>query len=113
MRKYFILLSTLCLVLTSCEHEKKAGDKNAMMTMTPAQEEADRALAGRVQDVLIREEVLADPAKKIDIVIIDGAVILKGPVKNEEIKQAIEKKIKSVQGVKNVENQLHVNNAGQ
>jgi osmotically-inducible protein OsmY len=44
----------------------------------------------------------------VKIITNDGQVTLRGPVKTEEEKKAIESKAKQVAGVKNVENQLEI-----
>jgi osmotically-inducible protein OsmY len=44
----------------------------------------------------------------VKIITNDGKVTLRGPVKSEEEKKAVESKAKQVAGVKNVENQLEI-----
>ena len=50
----------------------------------------------------------AGPSNRPEIITNDGQVTLRGPVKTEEEKKAIEGKAKQVAGVKNVENQLEI-----
>jgi len=68
----------------------------------------DRDLTKRVRQSLMSDKSLSTYAHNIKIVAQDGKVTLKGPVRSEEEKSAIEAKATEVAGAGNVMNQLEV-----
>jgi len=68
----------------------------------------DRDLAKRVRQSVMSDKSLSTYAHNIKIVARDGKVTLKGPVRSEEEKSAIEAKATEVAGAGNVMNQLEV-----
>ena len=68
----------------------------------------DRDLAKRVRQSLMSDKSLSTYAHNIKIVARGGKVTLKGPVRSEEEKSAIEAKATEVAGAGNVMNQLEV-----
>src|SRR5262245_53391108 len=69
-----------------------------------SENEGDRAITRTIRDALIAEESLSINAKNVKIIAEDGMVTLRGLVKNEQEKSAIEAKAKRVPGVKKVDN---------
>lgn len=66
----------------------------------------DASLAHKVET-----EIFSDPdvpKGQVDVNAEDGVVILRGEVENEKLIQDLEERTRSVQGVKGVENLLHV-----
>ena len=70
--------------------------------------EADRTISQKIRGALTADESLSTNAKNVKIISNNGMVTLRGPVKNEQEKSAVEAKTKQVPGVKNVDNQLEV-----
>jgi osmotically-inducible protein OsmY len=68
----------------------------------------DRDLAKRVRSAIVVDKSLSTYAHNIKVVAQDGKVTLKGPVRSEEEKSAIETKAAEVAGAGNVINQLEV-----
>jgi hyperosmotically inducible protein len=68
----------------------------------------DRDLAKRVRSAIIADKSLSTYAHNIKVVAQDGKVTLKGPVRSDEEKSAIETKATEVAGAGNVINQLEV-----
>jgi len=68
----------------------------------------DRYLAKRVRSSIMEDKSLSTYAHNIKIVAQDGKVTLKGPVRSEEEKSAIEAKATEVAGAGNVNDQLEV-----
>jgi len=68
----------------------------------------DRDLAKRIRSAIVDDKSLSTYAHNIKIVAQDGKVTLKGPVRSEEEKSAIETKVTEVAGAGNVINQLEV-----
>jgi hyperosmotically inducible periplasmic protein len=79
---------------------KTAGDQS--------ENEADRKITQEVRKSIVDDDKLSTSAQNVKIITNDGQVTLRGPVKTEEEKKAIESKAKQVAGVKNVENQLEI-----
>ena len=73
--------------------------------------EADRTITQKIREALIADESLSTNAKSVKIISHNGMVTLRGPVKNEQEKSAVEARTKRVPGVKNVDNQLEVGTA--
>jgi hyperosmotically inducible periplasmic protein len=69
---------------------------------------ADRDLAKRVRAAIVDDKSLSPYAHNVKIMVQDGKVTLKGPVRSEEEKNAIEAKATEVAGAGNVINQLEV-----
>jgi len=66
----------------------------------------DRDLAKRIRSAIVDDKSLSTYAHNIRFIAQDGKVTLKGPVRSEEEKSAIEAKATEVAGAGNVINQL-------
>ena len=84
----------------SNDQTKTAGDQS--------ENEADRTISQNIRKAVTDDDSLSTNAKNVKIITNDGAVTLRGPVKSEKEKAAIEAKAKQVAGVKRVDNQLVV-----
>jgi len=73
-----------------------------------SENEADRTITQNIRKAINSDDSLSTNAKNVKIITNDGTVTLRGPVKNEQEKTAIEAKAKQVAGVKNVDNQLEI-----
>jgi osmotically-inducible protein OsmY len=85
-------------------------DRNAA-TQVPtdqAENEADREVSANVRKAVVGDDSLSINAQNVKIVTSNGNVTLRGPVKTEREKQAIEAKAKQVVGVHSVTNLLEV-----
>jgi hyperosmotically inducible periplasmic protein len=83
-------------------------------TKTPenqSENEVDRTISQNIRDVLRADDSLSPNAKNVKIITNQGMVTLRGPVKNEKEKNAIEAKAKGMTGVKSVDNQLEITTA--
>ena len=69
---------------------------------------ADRTITQNIRKAITSDDSLSTNAKNVKIITNDGTVTLRGPVKNEQEKTAIEAKAKQVAGVKSVDNQLEI-----
>ena len=87
---------------------KRDRDKNSPTADQQKMNATDRDLAKRVRQSVIGDKSLSTYAHNIKIVAQDGKVTLKGPVRSEEEKSAIEAKATEVAGAGNVMNQLEV-----
>jgi hyperosmotically inducible periplasmic protein len=79
---------------------------------TTAQEQkmdpADRATTKQIRSAITKDTSLSTYAHNIKIITQDGKVTLKGPVRSDEEKAAIETKAESVAGSANVTNELTI-----
>lgn len=69
---------------------------------------ADRETTRKIRSALMKDKSLSTYAHNIKIITRDGKVILKGPVRSEDEKAAIEAKAATVAGADNVTDQLTV-----
>lgn len=69
---------------------------------------ADRELTRKIRAALHQDKSLSTYAHNIKIVTQDGRVTLRGPVRSDEEKSAIESKATEVAGAGNVTNELEV-----
>jgi hyperosmotically inducible protein len=68
----------------------------------------DRQLAAQIRRAIVKDKSLSTTAHNVKIISQNGAVTLKGPVKSEEEKQAIESKATEIAGSGKVNNELQV-----
>jgi osmotically-inducible protein OsmY len=87
---------------------KRDRDKNSPTADRQKMNPTDRDLARRIRSAITDDKSLSTYAHNIKIVAQDGKVTLKGPVRSEEEKSAIETKATEVAGAGNVVNQLEV-----
>jgi osmotically-inducible protein OsmY len=87
---------------------KRDRDKNSPTADRQKMNPTDRDLAKRIRSAITDDKSLSTYAHNIKIVAQDGKVTLKGPVRSEEEKSAIESKATEVAGAGNVVNQLEV-----
>jgi hyperosmotically inducible periplasmic protein len=69
---------------------------------------SDRELARQIRKALVSDKSLSTYAHNVKIVATNGLVTLRGPVRSEEEKAAIESKAKAVAGVTDVRNELTI-----
>jgi hyperosmotically inducible periplasmic protein len=87
---------------------KRDRDKSSPTADGQKMNATDRDLAKRIRSAIVDDKSLSTYAHNIKIVAQDGKVTLKGPVRSEEEKSAIETKATEVAGAGNVVNQLEV-----
>ena len=80
--------------------ERNVGDRNEgrKTAQKQSENEADRAITQTLRDALTADESLSINAKNVRIITQHGMITLRGPVKNEQEKNAIEAKAKRVPG---------------
>ncbi len=69
---------------------------------------ADRQLAQQIRKALVKDKSLSTYAHNIKVIAQNGVVTLKGPVKSEEEKQAIEAKAAEIAGADKVTSEIQV-----
>jgi len=85
-------------------------DRNAANPTAGDQAEnpADRQITASIRRAVVADKSLSTNAHNVKIVTSNGMVTLRGPVKSDQEKAAIEAKAKQVAGVQSVNNQLEV-----
>ena len=87
---------------------KRDRDKSSPTADQQKMNPTDRDLAKRVRQSVMSDKSLSTYAHNIKIVAQDGKVTLRGPVRSEEEKNAIEAKATEAAGAGNVTNELEV-----
>jgi osmotically-inducible protein OsmY len=120
MKKHLLIVSSLCLLLTACANDngkmdadntgRNVRDRNgqSITSGNQSESEADRTITQRIRQAIVDDNSLSTNAKNIKIITINGVVTLRGPVNNDREKNEIGRKVQSVSGVKNVDNQLEI-----
>ncbi len=70
--------------------------------------QADRETTRKIRKAIIADKSLSTYAHNVKIVTVNGSVVLKGPVRSEEEKAAVEAKAKEVAGGGSVNSELTV-----
>ncbi len=86
------------------------GDSNKGATTADQQKmnAADRNITKEIRSSIMKDKSLSTYAHNIKVITQDGKVTLKGPVRSEDEKAAIESKAVAIAGANNVTNQLEV-----
>ena len=82
------------------DQTKTSGDQS--------ESEPDRTISQNIRAAITADDSLSTNGKNVKIITSDGTVTLRGPVKSDQEKAAIEAKAKQVAGVKKVDNQLEI-----
>ena len=82
--------------------------KNAKTADQQKMNPADRETTKKIRSALMNDKSLSTYAHNIKIITTDGMVTLKGPVRSEDEKSAIEAKARQIAGDSNVTNNLSV-----
>ena len=83
-------------------------DKKEMTADQQKENRSDRELARQVRRALVKDKSLSTYAHNVKVIARDGAVTLKGPVRSEEEKQAVEAKAVEVAGQGKVTDEISV-----
>lgn len=78
-----------------------------------AENKADRDQASKIRKSIIGDKNMSTYARNVKVVVRSGTVVLKGPVRTDEEKNAIEAKAVEIAGASNVKNELTVKEKSQ
>ncbi len=86
------------------------GDKNKAEPTADQQKEnqPDREIARKIRQSIVQDKSLSSYAHNVKIIAENGAVTLKGPVRSDEEKTAVEAKAAEIAGADKVTSQLEV-----
>jgi osmotically-inducible protein OsmY len=102
-------LSYAGLVYAHQQPDNTANNKQAAPTADQqSQNPADREMAKKIRHSIMEDKNLSTYAHNIKVIVRDGSVTLKGPVKTADDKAAIEAKASAIAGVGKVENDLTI-----
>ena len=91
--------------------DNTSANKNSQGAPTADQQKetpADRDLAKKIRQSIVSDKSLSIYAHNVKVIVRDGNVTLKGPVKSEEEKATVESKATALAGMGKVENDLSV-----
>ena len=88
---------------------KRDRDANTKTPFDQGENKVDIGITASIRKSVV-DTSMSINARNVKIITKDGVVTLRGPVKTQEEKDRIEEMTRSVAGVKNVENQLEVEN---
>ena len=83
-------------------------DKGSATADQQAENQVDRDLARKIRKSIMDDKSLSGYAHNVKVIARGGTVMLKGPVRSEEEKTAIEAKAVETAGATNVKNELTV-----
>ena len=83
-------------------------NESAKTPVDQKENERDLKVTQEIRQAVVGDDALSFDAKNAKIITADGVVTLRGPVKTQAEKDAIETKAKSVAGVTRVDNQLEI-----
>ncbi len=69
---------------------------------------SDRTLAKEIRRAIVSDKTLSTYAHNVKVVVEQGAVTLKGPVRSQEERAAVESKASQIAGVASVKNELSI-----
>ena len=85
-------------------------DENSVTAGQQSNEKRDVEITRQIRRAIVKDKSLSTNAHNVKIVTSDRAVTLRGPVKSEGEKAAIQKKAEKVAGAGKVDNQLEIAN---
>ncbi|MBU5636784.1 BON domain-containing protein [Geomonas sp. Red69] len=94
---------------TKADNTRKNREENKGATADQQKEnKTDREITREIRRTVVKDKSLSITAHNVKIITKDGRVILKGPVKSEDEKKAVEKAAVAVVGKGKVSNELEV-----
>ena len=97
--------------LSTQEPDNTANNKQEGQAPTADQQKenaADRELTKKIRSSIMEDKNLSTYAHNVKVIVREGEVTLKGPVKTEDERSAIEAKATAIAGTGKVQNQLTV-----
>ena len=92
----------------STKNNQRDRSDNAVTADQQKENRSDRELARQIRRAIVKDKSLSTYAHNVKVVVQNGAVTLKGPVRTEEEKKAIETKATEVAGEGKVTCELEI-----
>lgn len=109
--RFFVLGSCVALSLVAAPQKADNTRQNKNNSPTADQQketQADRDLAKTIRKSVVDDKSLSTYAHNVKIIVQNGAVTLKGPVRSEDEKRAVEAKVKQSAPSATIQNDLTV-----
>ncbi len=111
-----VIVLSLCLITAGFAQTQASPDnsgtnkaQNKSQTADQQKEKtSDRELTAKIRRALIADKSLSTYGHNVKIIVVDGAVTLKGPVHSDQEKQNIEAKAGDIAGHDKVTNQITI-----
>ena len=110
-----LLAGVLCVGLQAQETPRPAKPDNTRANANPGatadqqkNAKADRVLAAKIRKAVIADKSLSTYAHNAKIIVMNGTVTLRGPVRSEQEKNTLEAKAKEIAGAAAVKNELTI-----
>ena len=87
---------------------KEDRDKKAVTADQQKENKSDREITRQIRKAIVADKSLSTYAHNVKVIAQHGTVTLKGPVRSEEEKTAVEQKAAEVAGASNVKNEITV-----
>ena len=107
----FSILIPFCVMAQAPDNSKtnrQDKEQGAITADQQAENQADRDLAKKIRKSIMDDKSLSTYAHNVKIIARSGTVTLKGPVRSEEEKTALEAKAIEIAGAANVKDELTV-----
>jgi hyperosmotically inducible protein len=86
----------------------RANGETGLTAQQASNAEADVKLTAKIRQALVKDKKLSTYAHNVKIIVENGQVVLKGPVKSEAEKQEVESKAGRIAGADRVRSELEV-----
>jgi hyperosmotically inducible periplasmic protein len=83
-------------------------DKSQATADQQKERKSDRQIAAEIRRSLMKDKSLSTYAHNVKVIVKDGTVTLKGPVRSDEERQSVEAKAAEVAGADKITNQIEV-----
>jgi osmotically-inducible protein OsmY len=108
----FVLAAGLCVAFGQEPDNTKMNKQEQPTADQAKNDKSDLKLQRQIRHEIVKDKGLSTYAHNIKIVARDGKVTLRGPVKSDPEKTAIEQKATEIAGAGNVTNELTVKESG-
>ena len=87
---------------------KRDKDGNELTADNQSQSKSDVDISAKIRQMIVKEDTLSTNAHNIKIITVNGMVTLKGPVKSDAEKTAVEQHAIHIVGEKNVKSEIEI-----
>jgi osmotically-inducible protein OsmY len=110
--RYWLISSVLLTGLSTCVAQQPDNTKANQQTQPSADQaknnRSDAKMAAQIRREIVKDKSLSTYAHNVKVIVSGGKVTLRGPVKSDEEKSAIEQKATTIAGAGNVTDELTV-----
>jgi hyperosmotically inducible periplasmic protein len=111
--KYWLISSVLLANLSVCMAQQQPDNTKANQQTQPSADQAknsksDTKMAAQIRREIVKDKSLSTYAHNVKVIVSEGKVTLRGPVKSDEEKSLIEQKATTIAGAGNVTDELTV-----